>query len=93
MRTFAVYADLRDLFGALATPTEIRSIVIPGAGPQLRIVGLSKATELLFLGDKVTTVDGERLGLFERVVQSDVFHGRRARCPTVPRTNRRSRSR
>ena len=33
-----------------------------------RVVGLARATEILFLGDKIAAVDAERLGLVTRVV-------------------------
>jgi enoyl-CoA hydratase/carnithine racemase len=36
-----------------------------------RVVGLARATELLFLGDAMTAADAERLGLFTRVVPPD----------------------
>ena len=36
-----------------------------------RVVGLARATEILFLGDKITAADAERLGLFTRVVPPD----------------------
>jgi enoyl-CoA hydratase/carnithine racemase len=36
-----------------------------------RVVGLARATELLFLGDKITASDAERFGLFNRVVAPD----------------------
>jgi enoyl-CoA hydratase/carnithine racemase len=36
-----------------------------------RVVGLARATEILFLGDKMTAADAERLGLFTRVVPPD----------------------
>jgi enoyl-CoA hydratase/carnithine racemase len=38
-----------------------------------RIVGLARATEILFLGDRMTASDAERLGLFTRVVPHDVL--------------------
>jgi len=38
-----------------------------------RIVGLARATEILFLGDRITASDAERLGLFTRVVPHDVL--------------------
>jgi len=44
-----------------------------------RVVGLARATELLFLGDKVTAADAERLGLFNRVVAPEaLMHEARA---------------
>jgi enoyl-CoA hydratase/carnithine racemase len=36
-----------------------------------RIVGLARATELLFLGDRISADDGLRMGLINRVVPSD----------------------
>lgn len=36
-----------------------------------RVVGLARATELLFLGDTIGAADAERLGLFTRVVPAD----------------------
>lgn len=36
-----------------------------------RVVGLARATEILFLGDKIRAADAERLGLFTRVVPAD----------------------
>jgi enoyl-CoA hydratase/carnithine racemase len=33
-----------------------------------RVVGLARATEMLFLGDKIAAADAERFGLFNRVV-------------------------
>jgi enoyl-CoA hydratase/carnithine racemase len=36
-----------------------------------RVVGLARATEMLFLGDRMTAADAERLGLFTRVVPAD----------------------
>ncbi len=38
-----------------------------------RVVGLARATELLFLGDRVSAADAERLGLFNRVVAPDAL--------------------
>ena len=38
-----------------------------------RVVGLAKATEILFLGDKITAADAERLGLVTRVVPADAL--------------------
>jgi enoyl-CoA hydratase/carnithine racemase len=38
-----------------------------------RIVGVARATELLFLGDRVGAADAERLGLFNRVVSADAL--------------------
>jgi enoyl-CoA hydratase/carnithine racemase len=38
-----------------------------------RVVGLARATEILFLGDKMTAADAERLGLFTRVVPPDAL--------------------
>ena len=38
-----------------------------------RVVGLGRATELLFLGDKVTAADAERIGLFNRVVAPEAL--------------------
>ena len=38
-----------------------------------RVVGLARATEILFLGDTVTAADAERLGLFTRVVPPDAL--------------------
>jgi enoyl-CoA hydratase/carnithine racemase len=38
-----------------------------------RVVGLARATESLFLGDKITAADAERLGLFTRVVPPDAL--------------------
>jgi enoyl-CoA hydratase/carnithine racemase len=36
-----------------------------------RVVGLARATEMLFLGDRMTAADAVRLGLFTRVVPPD----------------------
>jgi enoyl-CoA hydratase/carnithine racemase len=36
-----------------------------------RVVGLARATELLFLGDRIPAADAERMGLFNRVVPAD----------------------
>jgi enoyl-CoA hydratase/carnithine racemase len=36
-----------------------------------RVVGLSKATEILYTGDFVTAVEAERIGLYNRVVPPD----------------------
>ena len=36
-----------------------------------RVVGLSKATEMLYTGDFVTAVEAERIGLYNRVVPPD----------------------
>jgi enoyl-CoA hydratase/carnithine racemase len=36
-----------------------------------RVVGLSKATEMLYTGDFVSAADAERIGLYNRVVPSD----------------------
>ncbi len=38
-----------------------------------RVVGLSKATEMLLFGDKVSSDDAERLGLYNRVVEKDAL--------------------
>ena len=38
-----------------------------------RVVGLARATEILFLGDTITAADAERLGLFTRVVPPDTL--------------------
>jgi enoyl-CoA hydratase/carnithine racemase len=38
-----------------------------------RVVGLARATEILFLGDKITAADAERLGLFTRVVAPEAL--------------------
>jgi enoyl-CoA hydratase/carnithine racemase len=38
-----------------------------------RMVGLARATEILFLGDRITASDAERLGLFMRVVPHHVL--------------------
>ena len=38
-----------------------------------RVVGLARATELLFLGDRVSAADAERLSLFNRVVAPDAL--------------------
>lgn len=40
-----------------------------------RVVGLSKATEMLMFGDKVSSEDAERLGLYNRVVEKDTLAG------------------
>ena len=36
-----------------------------------RVVGLARATELLFLGDKVTAADALSVGLLNRIVPAD----------------------
>lgn len=38
-----------------------------------RVVGLARATELLFLGDRIAAADAERVGLFNRVVAAEVL--------------------
>lgn len=38
-----------------------------------RVVGMARATEILFLGDKMTAIDAERLGLFTKVVPADAL--------------------
>jgi enoyl-CoA hydratase/carnithine racemase len=38
-----------------------------------RIVGLARATELLFLGDRVAASDAQRVGLFNKVVAADAL--------------------
>jgi enoyl-CoA hydratase/carnithine racemase len=38
-----------------------------------RIVGLARATELLFLGDSISAEDALRIGLVNRVVSPDVL--------------------
>jgi enoyl-CoA hydratase/carnithine racemase len=40
-----------------------------------RVVGLARATEILFLGDKLTAADAERLGLFTKVVPAAALMG------------------
>jgi enoyl-CoA hydratase/carnithine racemase len=40
-----------------------------------RVVGLARATELLFLGERIAASDAARLGLFNRVVPGDVLMG------------------
>ena len=39
-----------------------------------RVVGLSKATEILYTGDFVTAAEAERIGLYNRVVPRDELH-------------------
>lgn len=39
-----------------------------------RIVGLSKATEMLYTGDFVSAVEAERIGLYNRVVPASELH-------------------
>jgi len=39
-----------------------------------RVVGLSKATEILYTGDFVTAAEAERIGLYNRVVPADELH-------------------
>jgi enoyl-CoA hydratase/carnithine racemase len=39
-----------------------------------RVVGLSKATEILYTGDFVTAAEAERIGLYNRVVPHDELH-------------------
>jgi enoyl-CoA hydratase/carnithine racemase len=38
-----------------------------------RVVGLARATELLFLGDRISAADAERVGLFNRVVSDEAL--------------------
>jgi enoyl-CoA hydratase/carnithine racemase len=40
-----------------------------------RIVGLAKATELLYTGDFITAAEAERIGFYNRVVTADQLHG------------------
>jgi len=39
-----------------------------------RIVGLAKATELLYTGDFITAAEAERIGFYNRVVTADQLH-------------------
>jgi enoyl-CoA hydratase/carnithine racemase len=54
-----------------------------------RVIGLAKATELLYTGDFISAVEAERIGLYNRVVPADQlvettreFAGRLARGPS-----------
>ena len=38
---------------------------------ELRIIGLSKATELLFTGDFLSATDAEKIGLYNRLVPAE----------------------
>jgi len=40
-----------------------------------RVIGLAKATELLYLGEFISAVEAERVGLYNRVVSSDQLPG------------------
>jgi enoyl-CoA hydratase len=53
---------------------EIRLGIIPGWGGSQRlprIIGPSKATELILTGDKISAVEGRRIGLIDKVVPED----------------------
>jgi len=73
--------------------TETRFGLIPGAGGTqrlVRIVGLAKAKELIFLGEKVSAQDALKLGLVNRVFKKNEFEegvlnfaGRLAKQPPI----------
>jgi len=55
---------------------EIRLGIIPGAGGTIRmakLVGLTKAKELVMLGDRITAEEAEKIGLINKVVPLERF--------------------
>lgn len=85
-----------DLRVASSKASLVQAFVRIGAAPDSgasfflpRLVGLGRATELLFLGDKLEAVEAERWGLVNRVAEPDAFPqlvaelaGRLAAAPT-----------
>src|SRR5205085_2639339 len=71
--TFEVYRELTDAFAALQTEDGVRVVVITGADMGAAhllpcLVGLAKATELLYTGDFITADEALAIGLYNRVV-------------------------